>query len=63
MQKITVYLTSGQTITFDGTYKMVHDPVSGRGSHKFSVDEQSGLEIPFIAHDKIVAVTSQEEWV
>jgi hypothetical protein len=61
MKKITVYLTSGQTITFDGLYKMVQDPLTSKWRHKFSVSEQSGFELPFLPHDMVAAVTTQEE--
>lgn len=55
MKTVTIYLTSGQTITYEGTY--TRDNVLG---HRFGVDASTGLSLDFIDRDMIAAVTAQE---
>lgn len=64
MDRITVYLVSGQTLTFEGVYEPIMNPVNGELiKHKFGTDEQTGLKINFLRMDMIAAVTTQKEWV
>ena len=62
MAKITVYLTSGQTITFDGTYEPVRSPISKElMKHGFRTTVHSGFKIEFLGRDVVTAGTSQED--
>ena len=63
MATITVYLMSGQTFTYEGTYDQVRAPGTNELiSHKFAVDARSGMKIPFVRVDAVAAVTEKEDW-
>jgi hypothetical protein len=63
MATVTVYLTSGQTITYEGNYKKIRGPAGQLLDHQFGVDSETGLSLDFIRLDTIAAVTVQEAWV
>lgn len=64
MDRITVYLVSGQTLSFEGVYEPIMNPVNGELiKHKFGTDEQEGLKINFLRMDMIAAVVTQKDWV
>lgn len=58
--KITVYLKTGQTITFSGTYEKVAGASGTIIRHRF--EPERGFRIPFLPHDQIVAVTEEDAW-
>lgn len=58
--KITVYLKTGQTITFTGTYETVIGGVGHVIRHHF--EPERGFRIPFLPHEQIIAVTEEDAW-